>query len=144
MSYVAYSPEWAAAFMDEINSSDHYKKVAANWEGSIGLVVLAEPDKSFPNDTGVFMDLWHGAARDVHICPAEEAKACKFVLTASYSRWKRVAKKELDPVKGIMTGQLKLRGDLPTIVRYVKAAQELVECTTRVDVAWQDEAPVGA
>ncbi len=30
-------------------------------------------------------------------------------------------------------------GDLPTIVRYTKASQEMTECTTRVPVEWPDE-----
>jgi hypothetical protein len=39
-----------------------------------------------------------------------------------------------------MLGQLKLKGDFPTLVRYTKASQELTECTTRVPVNWPDEA----
>jgi len=33
-----------------------------------------------------------------------------------------------------------VHGDLPTIVRYVKAANELVRLTGRVDTNFQDEA----
>ena len=68
----------------------------------------------------------------------EEAASAEFVITGSYSRWKRVAKAELDPIKAIMTGQLKLKGNFPTLVRYTKASQELVNCTTRVPVNWPD------
>jgi hypothetical protein len=39
----------------------------------------------------------------------------------------------------MMQGKLKLKGDLPTIVRHVKAAQELVECSTRVETKFLDE-----
>jgi len=53
--------------------------------------------------------------------------------------WKQVAQKELDSTKAMMQGKLKLRGDLPTIVRYTKASQEMTECTTRVPVRWPDE-----
>jgi putative sterol carrier protein len=137
--YDAYSPEWAEAFKAEINKSPVYKQAAANWEGTVGLVVLAEPDKNVPDDMGIFLDLWHGEARDVQICSREEAEAAKYVITGSYSRWKKVAKNELDATKGIMLGQLKLRGDFPTLVRYTKASQELTECTTRVEVNWPDE-----
>jgi putative sterol carrier protein len=45
----------------------------------------------------------------------------------------------LEPVKGMMQGKLKLKGDLPTIVRYVKASQELVECTTKIETKFLDE-----
>ncbi|MGA7987747.1 MAG: SCP2 sterol-binding domain-containing protein [Candidatus Dormiibacterota bacterium] len=136
----AYSPEWAEAFKEQINASAKYRQAAAGWEGSVGLVVLAEPDKNFPEDKGVFLDLWHGEARDVRACTREDAQQAKFVITGAYSRWKQVAQKELDATRGIMLGRLKLKGDMMTIVRYTKASQELTECTTRVPVRWPDEA----
>jgi putative sterol carrier protein len=138
MAFDAYSPEWAAALRDEINNSPKYKQAAEKWEGSVGLVVLAEPDKNAPEDAGILMDLWHGEARDVKSTTREEAASAEYVITGSYSRWKRVAKAELDPIKAIMTGQLKLKGNFPTLVRYTKASQELVNCTTRVPVNWPD------
>ena len=139
MAYDAYSPEWAEAFKAEINKSPVYKQAAANWEGTVGLVVLAEPDKNVPDDMGIFLDLWHGEARDVRTVSREEADSAQYVITGSYSRWKKVAKGEMDATKGIMLGQLKLRGDFPTLVRYTKASQELTNCTTRVEVNWPDE-----
>jgi len=48
-------------------------------------------------------------------------------------------RKELDPIKGMMQGKLKLKGNLPVIVRFVKAAQELVNCTSDVDTRFIDE-----
>ncbi len=136
----AYSTEWAAAYRDEINRSDVYRESSAGWEGSVGLVVLAEPDKNFPADHGVFLDLWHGEARDIHVCSREEAETAAFVLTAPYSTWKDVAQGRLDATRGIMQGQIRLRGDLPTIVRYTRGAEELTACTMRLPVRWPDEA----
>ncbi len=52
---------------------------------------------------------------------------------------KEVIKRELDPVKGMMQGKLKLKGDLPTIVRYVKAANELVNLAGSVPTEFVDE-----
>jgi putative sterol carrier protein len=139
MAFIPYSPEWADAFKSEINSSPKYKQAAEKWEGTVGLIVLAEPDKNVPDDTGVFMDLWHGEARDIQATTSTQAATADYVITGSYSRWKRIAKAELDPIKAIMTGQLKLKGNFPTLVRYSKASQELVNCTTRVAVDWPDE-----
>jgi putative sterol carrier protein len=48
-------------------------------------------------------------------------------------------KKELDPVKGMMQGKIKVKGDLPTIVRYVKASNVLVDLTSTVDTQFIDE-----
>jgi len=139
VAYQAFSDEWAKAYQAEINNSPVYKQAAAGWEGTVGLVVEAEPEHNFPDAKGVWMDLWHGEARDIHICPPDEAQTADFVITGPYSRWKQVAQKELDSTKAMMQGKLKLKGDLPTIVRYTKASQEMTECTTRIEVIYPDE-----
>jgi putative sterol carrier protein len=135
----AFSSEWAQLFKDEINKSAVYRAAAKGWKWRVGLVVEAEPDRNFPESRGIVMDLFEGEARDIGVGMADEARACDFVITAPYSRWKQVAMKELDATRGMLQGKLKLKGDLPTIVRYTKASQELTECTTRVPVAWPDE-----
>jgi len=139
MAITAFSEEWAAAFKDEVNRSAVYKNAAKGWKWTVGLVVEAEPNKKFPNATGVVMDLFDGEARDIHVGPAADAQRCDFVITAPYTRWKEVATRQLDATKGMLQGKLKLKGDLPTIVRYTKASQEMTECTTRVPVEWPDE-----
>lgn len=140
MTVDAFSGEWAQQFKDEINRSAAYKQAAKGWKWSVGLVVEAEPDRNFPEPMGIVLDLFDGEARDIRVGSAEDARGCGFVITAPYSRWKQVAMKELDATRGMLQGKLKLKGDLPTIVRYTKASQELTECTTRVPVRWPDEA----
>jgi putative sterol carrier protein len=140
MAVKAFSEEWARAYKDEINKSEAYKNAGKGWKWTVGLVVEAEPDKKFPESRGIYMDLFEGEAREIKVVSAEEAKACNFAITASYSRWKEVATEKLDATRGMLQGKLKLKGDLPTIVRYTKAAQELTKATTRVPVEWPDEA----
>jgi putative sterol carrier protein len=136
----AFSPEFASALKDEINKSAVYKQAGKGWKWTVGLVVEAEPDKNFPEAKGVFMDLFEGEARAIKVVSDSEAGKADFVITAPYSRWKQVMQKELDPTKGMMQGKLKLKGDLPTIVRYTRASQEMTECTTRIPVEFPDEA----
>ncbi len=135
----AFTPEFADAFKDELNRSQVYKQAGKGWKWTVGLVVEAEPDKNVPEDKGLVLDLFDGEARDVKATGADEARACNFVITAPYSRWKQVMRKELDPTRAMLQGKLKLKGDLPTIVRYTKASQEMTECTTRLDVEFPDE-----
>jgi putative sterol carrier protein len=139
MAVTAFSSEWATLFKDEVNKSGVYRNAAKGWKWTVGLVVEAEPNKNFPESRGVVMDLFDGSARDIKVGPASDAQRCDFVITAPYSRWKEVATKQLDATKGMLQGKLKLKGDLPTIVRYTKASQEMTECTTRVAVEWPDE-----
>jgi putative sterol carrier protein len=134
------SEQWLKEYVERINGSQGYKEAAADWEGDVAYVIEAEPDKGVPENVWAWLDLWHGECRDARMVSPEEGEKARFVIKAPYSRWKQVIQKELDPVKGMMQGKLKLQGDLPTIVRYVKAAQELVNLAQTVPTEFADEA----
>jgi putative sterol carrier protein len=133
------SQAWFEAFRTEINASDHYREAAADWEGDIAFRIIAEPDRNVPDDLWGYLDLWHGSCRDARAIGSGEADGAAYTLAAPYSRWKDVVLGDLDPIKGMMQGKLRVRGDLPTIVRYVKAANELVRLTGLVDTDFPDE-----
>lgn len=149
------SEEWIAAYKEKINTNPNYKESGANWEhGTISLImqfdqgiidkmkkdpVLSKQMKEGETAVGVWLDLYHGVCREAKRVSVEEANKAKFVISGDYARWKSVLKKELDPVKGMMQGKLKLKGDLPTIVRFVKAAQDLVDSATMIDTKFVDE-----
>ncbi len=133
------SAEWLDEYVKRINQSQAYREAAATWEGDVCFVFEAEPDKGLQQDLYGWLDLWHGECREGKLVSKEEGEKATFVIRAPYSRWKEVINKELDPVKGMMQGKLKLRGDLPTIVRYVKASNELVNLATTVPTEFVDE-----
>jgi putative sterol carrier protein len=134
------SKEWLDVYVERINGSSEFREAAATWEGDISYVFEAEPDKGVHEEIWAWLDLWHGECRDArYAIPPDEGEKAKFIIRAPYSRWKEVIKKDLDPVKGMMQGKLKLKGDLPTIVRYVKAANELVNLAGSVPTEFVDE-----
>jgi putative sterol carrier protein len=133
------SEEWLKEYVQRINDSEGYREAATTWEGDVAYVIEAEPDKGVAEDTWAWLDLWHGECREGKLVTPDEGEKARFVIRAPYSRWKEVIKKELDPVKGMMQGKLKLKGDLPTIIRYVKAANELVNLAQTVPTEFADE-----
>jgi len=133
------SQAWFDAFVVQINDSGYYREVAVDWEGDIAFRIMAEPDRGVPEDIYGYLDLWHGACRSGKVITATEAEVAAYTIAAPFSRWKDVVEGDLDPIKGMMQGKLRVRGDLPTIVRYVKAANELVRLTGLVDTDFQDE-----
>ncbi len=135
------SDEWLAIYRDRINGSAEYREAAASWEGAIAFVFEAEPDRGVPEDLWALLDLWHGECREARMVDPREGERAPYVIRAPYSRWKEVLAGDLDPVRGMMQGKLKLRGDLPTIIRYVRAANELVHLTTTVPTEFLDELP---
>lgn len=131
--------EWFLGFVDTINTSEEYASYAADWEGDVVIAIEAEPDKGVPEDVYGLLDLWHGGCRGGGLVDVGRAEAAEFLVRAPYSRWKDVILGDLEPVKGLMQGKLKVRGDLQKILRYVKATQELAHLTSRVETTFPDE-----
>ena len=87
------------------------------------------------------MDLWHGECRYVRILPPEAGEAGDFVLTGEYERWREVIGKDLEVVKGMMQGKIKVKGDQLILVRNVKAATSLVDIAISTNPRFPDELP---
>jgi putative sterol carrier protein len=138
------SEEWMTIYQERINASAEYREAAATWEAPIAFAFEAEPDRGVPEDLWAMLDLWHGECRDARMLAPAEGERAPFVIRAPYSRWKEVLRGDLDPVKGMMQGKLRLQGDLATIVRYVRAANELVHLTTQVPTQFLDELPAAS
>jgi putative sterol carrier protein len=134
------SEAWTNAYKDVLNADPGYKEAGAPWTaGALTFVVKAEPGVGLAEDVAFILDVHQGVCRDARITSMEEGAKQPFVITGSYAQWKSVIKKELDPVKAMMQGKLKLKGNLPMIVRNVKAAQSLVENASKVDTHFLDE-----
>ena len=140
MGFKFPSDEWVEAFGKAINDSEEYKVAGKPWTyGVTALVVNAQPDLGLDEDYGIWLDLHEGVCREAVPCDTEKAQTAPFCIFGDYARWKQVIHKELEPVKGMMQGKLKLKGNLQIIVRNVKAAQALVNCSTRVPTDFMDE-----
>jgi putative sterol carrier protein len=138
-SYKAFTQEWMDAWKKIINGSQEYREIAKEWEGSVSITVNADPSKNVPEPVYMFTDYWHGDALDFLICDAAKAQTAKFIMSGDYSRWKQVAKKELDATKALMQGKLKLKGDLTYVVRNVKTINKVVDLLTEINTIFPDE-----
>ena len=141
MAYDFPSQEWANAYKDAINANPKYKTAGKDWtHGVVAMVVKADPGLRIAEDTALWLDIDSGVCKDCRLMPAREAEAAPFIIVADYARWKTVIKRELDPIKGMMQGKLKLtKGHMPTIVKYVNSSRELVETTSQVPTKFRDE-----
>jgi putative sterol carrier protein len=135
------STEWAAAYKAAINDNAAYRTAAKDWtHGVVAMVVKADAALGIPEDQGLWLDVNQGSCNAANMVSATEAEKAAFVIVADYARWKSVIKRELDPIKGMMQGKLKLtKGHMPTIVKYVHASRELVESTSKVETKFRDE-----
>jgi len=80
----------------------------------------------------LYMDLWHGECRNAFEVKNPDEIKPAFTLKGPVAIWKKVMTKQLDPMQAMMTGQLKLTGNMAMVMKNVRAAKELVESCTRI------------
>ncbi|WP_322792030.1 SCP2 sterol-binding domain-containing protein [Bellilinea sp.] len=124
------SDEWIKAMMQDLNRSQSYKEAAKNWEGDFYFII--EPGGTLTETVVLYMDLWHGECRDAFQVGKVDGMKPAFQLKGPVTVWKKVMTKQLDPMQAMMTGQLKLTGNMAMVMKNVRAAKELVESCTRI------------
>jgi putative sterol carrier protein len=125
------SDAWIKAMMQDLNESPTYLEAAKNWEGDILFVI--EPGGALDHPVRLYMDLYHGKCRDAYEVADGKPLKAAFYLSGPVTIWKKVMTRRLDPMQAMITGQLKLVGNMGTVMRNVRAAKELVESCTRIE-----------
>ncbi|KPV63970.1 MAG: SCP-2 sterol transfer family protein [Candidatus Bathyarchaeota archaeon BA2] len=62
-----------------------------------------------------------------------------FIMSGPYENWKKIVKGQLDPVRGLLSGQFKLKGDMSKIMKYVKGATIMARISATVKAEFFDE-----
>lgn len=133
------SDEWIKNLSAHLNSSAAYEKSAKDWEGDFVFVV--ESDDTYPHTAYLFLGLHHGKSTGAGLLEDMDSFHGGYVIRAPFKRWRQVIEGKLDPIQGMMTRQLKLTGNMMMIMRYPKAAKEIVACTTLIPTDFGD--PMG-
>lgn len=124
------SDEWVKALKDQLNASETYERSAKDWEGDF--IFVAEADDAHPAPAYLFLGLYHGKCTDGALLQSYDERKAEFTVTAPYSAWRLVIEGKLDPIQGMMTRKLKLQGNMMKIMRYPKAAKEIISCCALV------------
>ena len=124
------SAEWANAYQKALNANTAYQEAAQAWVGDILLLVRpSEPDAPAP---GIHLVLAHGECSAATYYPDARSVASEFVYEGSPENWERLMRREVDPVKAILDGTFRIKGNLAKAMRFTRAARELVDTVSRV------------
>jgi len=125
------SAEWLAEYVTRLNANSNYEDAGRKWEGAITFVVQKDP--SFDRDAYLFLDLYHGKCRGSQFSfAATDLPTSPYRYVGPFTNWKRLINKEIDPIQGILTGKFKLEGSMMTIMRFSRAAKEMVSTASSV------------
>ena len=137
MAFKFPSDAWIKELSSQLNSSEVYEKSAKDWEGDFIFVV--EPDEAYDSTAYLFLGLYHGRSSGAAELASEDERETEFTLRAPFSVWRQVIEGKLDAIQGMMTKKLKVQGNMMKIMRYPKAAKEIVACCAFVPTDFGNE-----
>jgi putative sterol carrier protein len=123
--------EWLDAFGQAINDNPAYMESASWWEGD--MICVIEPSGPLDHEVRFLLGLFHGECTGVRLLEEGEEAEAEFTLSGPYDNWVKIAKKELDTIQGVMSGKLRLVGNMAKLMRATRAAQEIVNSLQNVD-----------
>jgi putative sterol carrier protein len=144
------SAEWAKLFEKAVNANAAYAKAADWWEGDF--IFQIDPHGGLTDQIRVWVGLHRGKCTGCQVLKGEEefkvlekdhAPSGKpfeveYVYASRVDVWEKILKKELDPIRALLSGQAKVTGDMPKILRATEAAKELVASATTIETEFYD------
>ncbi|MFX0058689.1 MAG: SCP2 sterol-binding domain-containing protein [Candidatus Hodarchaeota archaeon] len=125
------SGNFTEEYCKAINENSEYAKVAKGWgvgfEGST--LYLMEASGEIEDSIGIFMDLRDGKCLGIKLL-APDAKPPRkpgLLVKGSLAIWNEIAIRQITAISAIMSGKLKLEGNINLVMRYSKAAMILAK-----------------
>jgi putative sterol carrier protein len=134
------SPEWVAAWVALTNSDEAFRSAGAGWDGAVGGVIGADAAAGLGEDLYLRLTGRDGHwQEDALSTDPRLAEDTVFTIYGAYPVWKSVIRQQLHPVKGIVQGRLRLRGQLSSFMRWSRATLIMTELAGRLDTVFIDE-----
>lgn len=125
------SEGWAHEFMKALNESEEYMKAAREWKGDFIFLITLE--ENLKEEMIFYFELKDGKClKALRLNDMEERKA-EFVFESSYSNWKKLMRREIDPIQGFMDGKFKLSGNMLKLMQNIKATQVLIKVMGKIE-----------
>jgi hypothetical protein len=136
------SAEWLDDYVRCINASEEFADAGETLNADISYVFEAEPELNADREIWCRARFGDGRCHwgRYDIAP-EESEGSTWIIRAPYSSWKDVIQGRLDPMEGMLDGDLAVTGHLPTLLRHIRAANELVNLAAQVSSSFVDEEP---
>jgi putative sterol carrier protein len=129
------SEEWIARWIEDLNASKTFRAAALGWEGTFGSVIRAHPPK-LTSDIHLCFEVSNGKfTRFAYGC-AQQDWDLQFVVEAGYETWKRFIHQELDPVKAVVLGEVRIRGNAIKALRFARPTYEMIRVTAGIPTSF--------
>ncbi len=131
------SEEWIKDYCSRLSTSTEYGRLGKGWQEPIQFKVddLANINinlgfKSF------ILNLKDGKCEGYRLV-GDDAESAPFVLNATYSNWKKILEGKVNPTQAMLTGILKVKGNMMLLMKYAAAATEMVKTAESISTEFK-------
>ena len=134
MAFVFGTSEWSAALREEINRSSEYRNAAAKWGAGFNgnLLFAFEADAALTKPLYLFLKLQAGLCDAADFVPGPSHPDAGFALRAPFSLWREILERKTLAATAILTGKLRVEGEMLTLLKHAGASRALIHCTASV------------
>ena len=127
MSVKFLSQEWADALKASLNESETFRQAAAGKRATLQQVITA------PDGDQRYWTVIDNGAIDMGLGDAANPDA---TISQAYDTAVALARRELSPVTGFMTGKIKVDGNMGLLLGLQAVLTQLPEAMARIDVEY--------
>lgn len=123
------SMDWLDAYVDIFNENPTAKAALADFSGSVGYEFTDRPDippKYVVITNGEIKE--HGEVTD--------PVSLMYFVRANYDVWKAMTLEELDPMNALMSGKLKVTGNMAALMKHAEGFKETFEVVQKIPTAF--------
>ncbi len=127
------SEGWIKEYCTKLSSSPEYNRLGQGWQDSIQFKII--DIESTNKNTGFrsfILNLRNGRCEGYHLV-MEDSDEAPFVLNSTYSNWQRILEGKVNPTQAMLSGILKVKGDMMLLMKYAAAATEMVKTAEGID-----------
>lgn len=126
-----FTQSWADAFREVVNRDVAYRQAGIGWTATVALVLDDGAPVGLIGPVALEITLDRGLCNNARII-SPDACVATLVFRGDYGAWMEVMGGAMDPVAAVMRGQIRLTGDVATLVAHGSALTALVRCAQSV------------
>lgn len=123
--YLFLTEEWVQQIPQAINTNASYQKAAKSISDRMAFIVKGKHPAADGDETHFFLEIKNGKCVDA---AREKRTKADFFLTGSYDNWKAVLQGEMDVIKAVTAGRIKMKGSMLRMLKNAIPTAKLVGC----------------
>jgi putative sterol carrier protein len=133
-----FTQNWADAFRDAVNRDVTYRQAGIGWTSTVALVLDDGAPVGLIGPVALELTLDRGLCNMARII-SPDACIAAFVFRSDYATWMDVMSGAVEPMTAVMRGQIRLTGNVATLMMHARAITALVHCAQSLSGAVSDQ-----